>query len=101
MRQAAAIRPPRLQVRGLRTGGGSVRRLGHALLNRLAVSGAAAFLNRKALQRLPELIVEEHAPVDLFRFDDQPARIAVRPYYTADNDLSIVVTELAEGGTGG
>lgn len=52
-------------------------------------------VNRKTPHRFPELVVEETTSVDLFRYGGEPTRIAARPYYTADNDLSVVVTELS------
>lgn len=50
--------------------------------------------NRKLTHRYPELVVEEPGAIDLFRYSENTSRIAARPYYTADNDLSVVVTEL-------
>nr|WP_272902802.1 glycosyltransferase [Streptomyces sp. BA2] len=50
--------------------------------------------NRKLTHRFPELVVEEPGAVDLFHYSEDAPRVAVRPYYTADNDLSMVVTEL-------
>lgn len=50
--------------------------------------------NRKLTHRYPELVVEEPGAIDLFCYSEHASRVAVRPYYTADNDLSVVVTEL-------
>ncbi|MGW1227726.1 glycosyltransferase [Streptomyces sp. NPDC002530] len=46
---------------------------------------------RRDVQRFPELVREE--PVDLFGPDVGRAVVGLRPYFTADNELSLVVTE--------
>ncbi|MGW6412913.1 glycosyltransferase family 4 protein [Streptomyces vinaceus] len=51
-------------------------------------------LEKKAIKRYPELICEEAAPAELYQRVANPARIVVRPYFTADNDVSVVMTEI-------
>ncbi|MEJ8640054.1 glycosyltransferase family 4 protein [Streptomyces sp. MS2.AVA.5] len=51
-------------------------------------------LEKKAIKRYPELVCEEAAPAELYQRAVNPTRIVVRPYFTADNDVSIVMTEL-------
>lgn len=46
---------------------------------------------RRDVQRFPELVREE--PTDLFGPDVGRAVVGLRPYFTADNELSLVVTE--------
>lgn len=46
---------------------------------------------RRDVQRFPELVREE--PADLFGPDVGRAVVGLRPYFTADNELSLVVTE--------
>ncbi|WP_329041438.1 glycosyltransferase [Streptomyces sp. NBC_00178] len=46
---------------------------------------------RRDVQRFPELVREE--PADLFGPDVDRAVVGLRPYFTADNELSLVVTE--------
>ncbi|MFE9777880.1 glycosyltransferase [Streptomyces sp. NPDC005775] len=46
---------------------------------------------RRDVQRFPELVREE--PPDLFGPDVGRAVVGLRPYFTADNELSLVVTE--------
>ncbi|MFD7863732.1 glycosyltransferase [Streptomyces sp. NPDC059783] len=46
---------------------------------------------RRDVQRFPELVGEE--PSDLFGPDVGRAVVGLRPYFTADNELSLVVTE--------
>ncbi|WP_327113285.1 glycosyltransferase [Streptomyces sp. NBC_01341] len=46
---------------------------------------------RRDVQRFPELVREE--PSDLFGPDVDRAVVGLRPYFTADNELSLVVTE--------
>ncbi|MFD8688804.1 glycosyltransferase [Streptomyces sp. NPDC059651] len=46
---------------------------------------------RRDVQRFPELVQEE--PADLFGPDVGRAVVGLRPYFTADNELSLVVTE--------
>ncbi|MFF7359406.1 glycosyltransferase [Streptomyces sp. NPDC008125] len=46
---------------------------------------------RRDVQRFPELVREE--PTDLFGPDAGRAVVGLRPYFTADNELSLVVTE--------
>ncbi|MYS51243.1 hypothetical protein GTW46_14460, partial [Streptomyces sp. SID6013] len=46
---------------------------------------------RRDVQRFPELVREE--PAGLFGPDVDRAVVGLRPYFTADNELSLVVTE--------
>ncbi|MFJ2093570.1 glycosyltransferase [Streptomyces sp. NPDC087901] len=46
---------------------------------------------RRDVQRFPELVREE--PADLFGPDVGRAVVGLRPYFTADNELSLVLTE--------
>ncbi|MEU1470216.1 glycosyltransferase [Streptomyces sp. NPDC005761] len=46
---------------------------------------------RRDVQRFPELVREE--PTDLFGPDVGRAVVGLRPYFTADNELSLVLTE--------